>query len=75
MNEAKVLVEMRSALSLSTQAEGLTTCVVTLRQRGISKQRLYELLTTLRKEFADGRDEPREDAVLETMDYVWHEMK
>ncbi|HZQ47994.1 MAG TPA: hypothetical protein VFC07_13330 [Verrucomicrobiae bacterium] len=75
MNEDEAIDQMRSVLSLNSDSNDLTNCIVALNEKGISKERIYELLQSLREEFSDGRDEVKEDAILETMDYVWHEMK
>ncbi len=75
MNEAEAIDKMRSALNLKSKSGDLIKCIITLNENGISRQRIYELLEDLRKEFTDGQDEVKEDAILETMDYVWDDMK
>jgi hypothetical protein len=74
MNENEPVRQLRAALDLRRDCNDLTKSVIALHQNGTPKLRIYELLRVLRKECADARDEPREDAILETMDYVSHEM-
>lgn len=75
MNKDEAINKMRTALNLKSSSGDLTRCVITLNENGISAQVIYELLQRLREDFSDSQDEVKEDAILDTMDYVCDKMK
>ena len=75
MKDEDAINQMRRVLALKNDCEDLTKAVIALRQDGLQYEHIYDLLSKLRSEVSNGLDEAKEDAILDTMDYVWRKAK
>jgi hypothetical protein len=74
MTDELILGKMRTALDVRSDSNDLINCIIALKAENISLDDIYRLLVVLRKDFADGRDEVKEEAILGTMDYMYRDM-
>jgi hypothetical protein len=74
MHYEEIVPKLRLALESPDATQDLARLIAQLNRQGATKEELTDWLRRLRKEVASELTEAKEDAVVDTIEFVWRDL-